>query len=107
MAEKVADYENLLRDLVTRVGGEDAELIRATLDKAGGIYLDHSVTRETTSIVDGETVSVNSADESDASAGAGSTGALNNTEEDFTRSEAKDTGFMGKKFRTDVDAKQR
>lgn len=34
--------------------------------------------------------------ESDASAGAGSTGALDRTEEDFTREAAKTTGFMGK-----------
>ena len=34
--------------------------------------------------------------ESDASAGAGSTGALDRTDEDFTRSKARDTGFMGK-----------
>lgn len=96
MAEKVADYEKLLKDLVTRIGGEDAELIKAMLDKEGGPETDGSVTREPTSTVDGETGSVNSADESDASAGAGSTGALDRTEEDFTRSEAKHTGFMGK-----------
>lgn len=34
--------------------------------------------------------------ESEASAGAGSTGALDRTEEDFTREGAKMTGFMGK-----------
>ena len=34
--------------------------------------------------------------ESDVSAGAGSTGALDRTEEDFTRDGARDTGFMGK-----------
>ena len=96
MAEKVADYENLLKELLTRVGREDAELIRATLDKEGGTDMDHSATQEPVLMVDDETVSVNSADESDASAGAGSTGALDKTEEDFTRSEARDTGFMGK-----------
>ena len=34
--------------------------------------------------------------ESDASAAAGSTGALDRTEEDFTRQGARDTGFIGK-----------
>ena len=32
MTEKVADYEKLLRDLCARVGNEDADMIRATLD---------------------------------------------------------------------------
>jgi hypothetical protein len=34
--------------------------------------------------------------ESEASAGAGSTGALDRTDEDFTREQARATGFMGK-----------
>ena len=37
-----------------------------------------------------------SGEESEASAGAGSTGALDRTDEDFTRQQARDTGFMGK-----------
>lgn len=98
MTEKVADYEKLLRDLCVRVGDYDAELIRATLDREGGYAdPDGSVTQEPTSVApDGDTASVNSVDESDASAAEGSTGALDRTEEDFTRGDAKDTGFMGK-----------
>jgi hypothetical protein len=97
MTDKVADYEKLLRDLCLRVGDDDAELIKATLDRDSG-YADvaGSVTREPPSTVDEESASVNSADESDASATAGSTGALDRTEEDFTRADAKDTGFVGK-----------
>lgn len=97
MTEKVADYEKLLRDLCLRVGDSDAELIRSTLDREGGYTdVDGSVTREPTSVADEDSASINSADESDASAAAGSTGALDKTEEDFTRADAKDTGFMGK-----------
>ena len=93
MTEKVADYEKLLRDLSLRVGADDAELIRTTLEREGGTEFEN---RGPTSTADGDTVSVNSLDESDASGGAGSTGALDKTEEDFTRSDAKDTGFVGK-----------
>lgn len=97
MTEKVADYEKLLRDLSLRVGDDDVELIKATLDREGGYTeVDGPITQEPASVADEESASVNSADESDASAAAGSTGALDKTEEDFTRADAKDTGFMGK-----------
>ena len=97
MTEKVADYEKLLKDLRDRVSDEDANLIKAILDKEGGyIDLDGSVSREPASVRDAESASANSGDESDASAAAGSTGALDRTEEDFTRPDARDTGFMGK-----------
>lgn len=43
--------------------------------------------------VDGEE---DSGAESEASAGAGSTGALDRTDEDFTRDQVRHTGFMGK-----------
>ena len=33
MTEKLADYEKLLKDLLSRVGDEDASLIRASLEK--------------------------------------------------------------------------
>ena len=33
MAEKLADYENLLRDLSTKVGEKDAEAIQKALEK--------------------------------------------------------------------------
>lgn len=33
MTEKVADYEKLLKDLITRVGDADANLIRVALEK--------------------------------------------------------------------------
>lgn len=97
MTEKVADYEKLLRDLCLRVGDDDAELIRSTLDKDGGYTdVENSITQEPFSTADADSVSVNSADESDASAAAGSTGALDKTEEDFTRADASTTGFIGK-----------
>ena len=35
MAEKLADYEKLLKDLMTRVDDDDAKLIRASLEKVG------------------------------------------------------------------------
>ena len=45
---------------------------------------------------DGDAASESGGEESVASAGKGSTGALDRTEEDFTRDGARDTGFMGK-----------
>ena len=45
---------------------------------------------------DGEESGAESGAESEASGGAGSTGALDRTEEDFTRESARATGFMGK-----------
>jgi hypothetical protein len=38
MTEKVADYEELLKDLITRVGNADANLIRASLEKVRKRY---------------------------------------------------------------------
>ncbi len=38
MAEKVADYEKLLKELSLRVNEPDAELIRSTLDKVRNRY---------------------------------------------------------------------
>jgi hypothetical protein len=35
MTEKVADYEKLLKDLVSRVNEADAQLIRDALEKVG------------------------------------------------------------------------
>lgn len=46
--------------------------------------------------IDADATSEASGAESDASGGAGSTGALDKTDEDFTREGAKATGFMGK-----------
>lgn len=46
--------------------------------------------------LDNDNASEASGAESDASGGAGSTGALDKTDEDFTRDGAKATGFMGK-----------
>ena len=97
MTEKVADYEKLLKDLLVRVGDDDVELIKASLDREGGYTdVDGSVSREPASVQDADSASIHSGDESDASAAAGSTGALDKTEEDFTRPDARDTGFMGK-----------
>jgi hypothetical protein len=39
MTEKVAEYEKLLKDLITRVGDADANLIRASLEKVRGPHL--------------------------------------------------------------------
>lgn len=97
MAEKVVDYEKLLKDLQGRVSEADARLIKATLEKETSYDLD-DVSLENTTIPSVEAVpeGEESGAESDASAGAGSTGALDRTDEDFTREDARETGFMGK-----------
>ncbi|EXJ85613.1 hypothetical protein A1O1_05979 [Capronia coronata CBS 617.96] len=101
MTEKLADYEKLLRDLVTRVGDPDAKAIRAALEKETTYDLDDGVTDATAETgtlptIDGDGDQSESGAESEASAGAGSTGALDRTDEDFTREQARATGFMGK-----------
>lgn len=114
MAEKVADYEKLLRDLQARASDEDAKTIKATLDRVCRLRSLHKRTiadcyqaalldREDTQpemstglVGDLEIESEVSGAESEASGGAGSTGALDRTDEDFTREGAKATGFMGK-----------
>ena len=100
MTEKVADYERLLRDLSIRVSDDDARMIQDAMDKGTSFDGDEGPSLESNSnairsiepIPDGE----ESGAESDASADAGSTGALDRTEEDFTREQARQTGFMGK-----------
>ncbi|KPI44660.1 putative transcriptional regulatory protein [Cyphellophora attinorum] len=98
MTEKVADYEKLLKDLATRVGEADAKLIRGTLEKETSYEADdlnslqNSTLQSIEPVPDGE----ESGAESEASGDAGSTGALDRTDEDFTREEARRTGFMGK-----------
>lgn len=96
LAEKVADYEAVLKDLSTRVGEEDANLIKALLEKdvVPGSE-DSPGFLDTTLEPDG--VSQFSGEESEASAGVGSTGAVDRIEEDFNRcEESRTTGFMGK-----------
>ncbi|EXJ64334.1 hypothetical protein A1O7_00670 [Cladophialophora yegresii CBS 114405] len=100
LTEKVADYEKLLKELIPRVDEADARGIRAALDKTS-YDADDTATEgapEAASVptldVDGE--EEESGAESEASAGAGSTGALDRTDEDFTREQARHTGFMGK-----------
>ncbi|RMZ88724.1 hypothetical protein DV736_g4042, partial [Chaetothyriales sp. CBS 134916] len=97
MTEKVSDYEKLLADLATRVSDADALLIHTVLDKEAsqeaGSLANEPVTLPSIEVDPAE---YESGAESVASAGAGSTGALDRTEEDFTREEAKGTGFMGK-----------
>jgi hypothetical protein len=39
LAEKVADYEALLKDLCTRVGEDDANAIKALLEKVHGVLI--------------------------------------------------------------------
>lgn len=45
MTEKVADYEKLLKDLMSRVGDADAGLIRASLEKVRNAPLACAVSR--------------------------------------------------------------
>ena len=113
MTEKVASYEKLLQELQHRVGEDDVELIRSVLEKVGFSppYTGRCVDAPQETLYDGEgpaldSVTVPSIEEkpdedlsgaeSDASADAGSTGALDRTDEDFTRETARGTGFMGK-----------
>ncbi|OAP59171.1 hypothetical protein AYL99_06469 [Fonsecaea erecta] len=99
LREKVADYEKLLRELISRVDEDDAGLIRASLEKESTYEAEETPTEGTTEaarIGDAETEEEDSGAESEASAGAGSTGALDRTDEDFTREQARMTGFMGK-----------
>lgn len=115
MAEKVTDYERLLRDLASRASEDDAQLIRSALEKVGLppvlCLISHQANTAQETVYDADDLSLDnvtvqsveqfpeedeSGAESDASAGAGSTGALDRTEEDFTRDRARDTGFMGK-----------
>lgn len=98
MTEKVADYEKLLNDLAKRVEDADVKLIRSALEKET-IYdaddiksLAGTTMQSIEPIPDGE----ESGAESDVSGDAGSTGALDRTDEDFTREDARRTGFMGK-----------
>lgn len=115
MAEKLSDYEKILRDLQTRVSEADANLIRNSLDRviiptdlnpplptnttfqAAMLDVDDVTTEPASALpADPDAASEASGAESDASGAAGSTGALDKTDEDFTRDGAKATGFMGK-----------
>ncbi|EXJ92443.1 hypothetical protein A1O3_00994 [Capronia epimyces CBS 606.96] len=101
MTEKVTDYERLLNDLLTRVSDPDAQLIRAALEKETTADPDDAATDATGDTATVPTIGADreqseSGAESEASAGAGSTGALDRTDEDFTREQARATGFMGK-----------
>ncbi|KIW15354.1 hypothetical protein PV08_05400 [Exophiala spinifera] len=99
MTEKVAEYEKLLKDLLGRVQDEDAQLIRASLESVP--YDNEDTATEPGTLTLSAIPSIEKEDsrsgaESDASAGAGSTGALDRTDEDFTREKARTTGYMGK-----------
>ncbi|KAL9114288.1 MAG: hypothetical protein Q9227_001710 [Pyrenula ochraceoflavens] len=110
MAEKCHGMEGLLRDLANKVGDEDKEAIMKLLEKAiRPPYVQHAplmVIQDTIEIPDigVERESVYSADqesssgqESDISARAGSTGAVDRLEEDVNRTEqTRAMGFMGK-----------
>ncbi|KAJ4507579.1 hypothetical protein HRR83_004159 [Exophiala dermatitidis] len=101
MTEKVADYERLLNDLMNRVNEQDARMIRAALEKEATLDGEDTARYDATetntlATIDAEREQSESGAESDASAGAGSTGALDRTDEDFTREQARSTGFMGK-----------
>ncbi|KIW73231.1 hypothetical protein PV04_01365 [Phialophora macrospora] len=101
LTEKVTDYEKLLTELLPKVDEADARLIRAALDKETSYDADETATEGTAEPPPGLTVETDgleeqSGAESEASAGAGSTGALDRTDEDFTREQARHTGFMGK-----------
>ncbi|KAK5297990.1 hypothetical protein LTR99_007679 [Exophiala xenobiotica] len=100
MTEKVADYEKLLRHLLDRVDEADASLIRASLEKeifdAEEAVTDGGTLDTLSAIPSIEREDSRSGAESEVSAGAGSTGALDRTDEDFTREQARSTGYMGK-----------
>ncbi|KIW78255.1 hypothetical protein Z517_08089 [Fonsecaea pedrosoi CBS 271.37] len=99
LTEKVADYEKLLRELISRVDEDDARLIRASLEKESNYDAEETLTEGTADVAltgDVDAEDDESGAESEASAGAGSTGALDRTDEDFTREQARMTGFMGK-----------
>jgi hypothetical protein len=101
MTEKLAEYEKLLKDLVTRVGDSDSKLIRTSLDKEtiydGDDPLPDSMAEAKTVLtLDLLEIDYESGAKSEASARAGSTGALDRTDKDFTRDQARATGFMGK-----------
>lgn len=113
LAEKVTDYEALLRDLTLRVSDEDANVIKTLLAKVWWtgtlFYLCPLIHHQDVAPGSGDSPGIASAsqepdgvseeagEESDASAGVGSTGAVDRIEEDFNRSEeARNTGFMGK-----------
>ena len=114
--EKIADYEAMLRDLSIRVGTEDANSIKALLEKVclgetlyqwlkGNLTSCACQGSNTgdTDIVDGgdssqwQDLDSASGAESEGHASAGSTGAVDRIDEDFNRSEsARSTGFIGK-----------
>ena len=118
LTDKVADYEKLLKQLLSKVDDADARLIRASLDKVrfaiplpivlplivcqeANYDADETLTDGTPEEPTAPNLEVNGVEEdsgaeSEASAGAGSTGALDRTDEDFTREQARQTGFMGK-----------
>lgn len=119
LTEKVTDYEKLLKDLLPRVNEADAKLIRASLEKVCKFLVwlssstsltqlpqdpnyeaEESATELTAEASSSRAIDVDgeeeSGAESEASAGAGSTGALDRTDEDFTRDQVRHTGFMGK-----------
>ncbi|OAL40037.1 hypothetical protein AYO20_00455 [Fonsecaea nubica] len=99
LTEKVADYEKLLRELISKVDEDDARLIRASLEKESNYDAEETLTEGTADVAltgDVDAEDDESGAESEASAGAGSTGALDRTDEDFTREQARMTGFMGK-----------
>jgi hypothetical protein len=74
------------------ISSDDVDMCQETAYAADDISLDNITVPSVEQVPDEE----ESGAESDASAGAGSTGALDRTEEDFTREMARQTGFMGK-----------
>ncbi|RVX70003.1 hypothetical protein B0A52_06174 [Exophiala mesophila] len=100
MTEKVAEYEKLLNTLMPRVSDADASLIRLALERDA---LDDEAPSTVDALTESESTALHTLDsggesgaESEASAGAGSTGALDRTDEDFTREKVRNTGYMGK-----------
>ncbi|KAK5936744.1 hypothetical protein PMZ80_011007 [Knufia obscura] len=98
MQDKLADYERVLRELSSRVGEADADMIKNVLVKADQPDADDSIADSTAILgVEPDTISELSGEENELASGrAGSTGAVDRTEEDFTREGAKTTGYMGK-----------
>ena len=114
MSEKVLEYEKLLKELIPKVGEQDARLISTMLEKVNSpaVFVDDETDlmqetfgegdsfcpdKEAKVPIDTEVGSEDSGAESEVSGARGSTGALDVVEEDFTANErARATGYIGK-----------
>jgi hypothetical protein len=115
MTQRVAEYERLLRDILGRVSHADAELIRNSLLKAPKAKANSAEETQTSddtaaddvrsnipsdTVIDTppavvENTAIIMGSECEISARASSLSALSHTDEDFTREQARCTGFHG------------